>query len=112
MRLFFILALLGFLIIAHSLLVLAQSATEKLEATTNITEPQDIGNKICPVSGEKIDEKMKATYEYQGKIYNFCCSMCIDEFKKDPEKYIKKLKETEKYEHKGYHQQSHAGYTH
>lgn len=52
---------------------------------------EDVGNKICPVSGEKIDEKTKATYEYQGKIYNFCCPMCIDEFKKDPEKYIKKI---------------------
>lgn len=53
----------------------------------------NVGNKICPVSGEKIDEKTKATYEYKGKIYNFCCSMCLDEFKKDPEKYIKKIEE-------------------
>lgn len=51
----------------------------------------DVGNKICPVSGEKIDEK--ATYEYQGKIYHFCCSSCIEDFKKDPEKYIKKVEE-------------------
>ena len=51
----------------------------------------DSGNKICPVSGEKIDEK--STYEYQGKIYNFCCSSCIEDFKKDPEKYIKKVEE-------------------
>jgi len=36
---------------------------------------------------------MKATYEYEGKIYNFCCPMCIDEFKKDPQKYIKKVNE-------------------
>ncbi len=53
----------------------------------------EVGNKICPVSGEKIDEKTKATYEYQGKIYNFCCPMCIEEFKKDPGKYIKKIAE-------------------
>ena len=53
----------------------------------------DVGNTICPVTGEKIDAKTKATYEYQGKIYNFCCPMCIDEFKKDPGKYIKKIKE-------------------
>ncbi len=51
----------------------------------------DVGNKICPVSGEKIDEKTKATYEYKGKIYNFCCPMCIETFKKDPQKYIKKV---------------------
>lgn len=51
------------------------------------------GNKICPVSVEKINEKTKATYEYEGKIYNFCCAMCIDSFKKDPGKYIKKVEE-------------------
>lgn len=46
--------------------------------------------KICPVSGDKIDEKTAQTYkyEYKGKIYNFCCQMCLEEFKKDPEKYI------------------------
>lgn len=53
----------------------------------------DVENKVCPVGGEKIDEKMKATYEYEGKIYNFCCTMCIDDFKKDPQKYIKKIEE-------------------
>ena len=51
----------------------------------------DAGNTVCPVSGEKIDEKAKATYEYEGKAYNFCCASCIDEFKKDPAKYIKKI---------------------
>ena len=49
------------------------------------------GNKICPVLGEPIDEASKATYEYEGKIYNFCCAMCIDTFKKEPQKYIDKV---------------------
>lgn len=61
--------------------------------SSSSNEAVNIGNKICPVSGEKIDEKLKATYEYQGKIYNFCCAACIDEFKKDPDKYIKKVNE-------------------
>lgn len=56
-------------------------------------EAVNVGNQICPVSGEKITEEMKATYEYKGKIYNFCCTMCIEEFKKDPEKYIEKVEE-------------------
>ncbi len=51
----------------------------------------DVGNKICPVTGEEIDEAAKATYEYEGKIYNFCCAGCIDEFKKEPQKYIDKV---------------------
>jgi YHS domain-containing protein len=63
------------------------------EAVAQATPKVDMKNKICPVSGEKIDEKLKAVYEYEGKIYNFCCQMCIDEFKKDPEKYIKKVEE-------------------
>jgi len=49
------------------------------------------GNNICPVSGEKVGQggMSPATYEYEGKIYNFCCAMCISTFKKDPEKYMK-----------------------
>ncbi len=54
-----------------------------------------VGNKVCPVLNEKIDERNKATYEYEGKIYNFCCISCIDEFKKDPELYIKKIEREE-----------------
>ena len=58
-----------------------------------VKEAVDAGNKVCPVGGEKIEEAMKAAYEYEGKIYNFCCAMCIDEFKNDPQKYIKKIEE-------------------
>ncbi len=76
-----------------------QTQTEK--ATEAVPkEAVNVGNKICPVSGEKIVEKMKAAYEYEGKIYNFCCPMCIDEFKKDPQKYIKKVGEELKTESK------------
>jgi YHS domain-containing protein len=56
-------------------------------------EAVNVGNKICPVTGEKIDEKIKATYEYKGKIYNFCCAACIEEFKKNPDKYIQIVNE-------------------
>lgn len=52
---------------------------------------ENMGNKVCPITGEKIDEKNKSTYEHEGKTYNFCCPMCIDEFKKDPAKYIEKV---------------------
>ena len=51
----------------------------------------DAGNKICPVLGEPIDEAAKTTYEYEGKIYNFCCAGCIEEFKKEPQRYIDKV---------------------
>lgn len=73
----------------------ATNAQEKASGSNVTSQPQDVGNKICPVSGDKINEKMKATYEYEGKIYNLCCPMCIDEFKKDPAKYITKTEEEE-----------------
>lgn len=75
----------------------AHSEHEQGAAETNketfSEEGVNMGNKICPVSGEEIDEELKATYEYEGKVYNFCCASCIDEFKKDPDKYIKKVDE-------------------
>ncbi len=66
--------------------------TETGKATVS-EEAVNVGNKICPVMGTKIDEKNKLTYEHEGKIYNFCCLMCVEEFKKDPRKYIKKVDE-------------------
>ena len=46
---------------------------------------------ICPVQGGKIDKNVYT--DYQGKRIYFCCSGCIDDFKKDPEKYLKKMEE-------------------
>ena len=70
---------------------LAEEITAKVESYGE-TQAINAGNKICPVSGDKINQDMEpVTYEYKGKIYNFCCPMCIDEFKKDPEKYIKNV---------------------
>lgn len=72
-------------------------------------EAVSVGNKVCPVSGEKIDEGSAVTYEYKGKIYNFCCQGCIEEFKKDPERYIEKMeksggdKDAEKHQHHHHH---------
>lgn len=51
----------------------------------------EFGNTICPVSGEEIKEDEVIKYEYDGVIYNLCCKICLKDFKKDPEKYIKKL---------------------
>ena len=71
----------------------ASNATPTMNETQHAT---DAGNTVCPVSGEPVDKDSKVTYEYKGKVYRFCCPMCIEEFKKDPEKYIKKLEAGEK----------------
>jgi YHS domain-containing protein len=47
------------------------------------------GQTLCPVGGGKIDPKVFT--EYKGKKVYFCCDGCIEPFKKDPEKYVKKL---------------------
>ena len=50
----------------------------------------EVGNKICPVSGNKVGEMGPVVkYEYNGKIYNLCCGMCPKSFVKDPAKYSK-----------------------
>ena len=54
-----------------------------------------VNNPICPVSGQKVGGSMGPVveYEYKGKIYNFCCTMCLKDFQKDPEKYVKIVNE-------------------
>ncbi|HEB70416.1 MAG TPA: YHS domain-containing protein [Desulfobulbus sp.] len=44
----------------------------------------------CPVMGGKINKKLYA--DYKGQRVYFCCLGCPPEFKKNPEKYIQKLK--------------------
>ena len=70
-----------------------ESMPEATMESEQATDAVNVGNTICPVSGETIDESTKATYEYKGKVYNFCCAACIDTFKADPEKYISKVQE-------------------
>ncbi|MBN2571869.1 MAG: YHS domain-containing protein [Ignavibacteriales bacterium] len=47
---------------------------------------QTAWNSVCPVMGEPIPQGA-VTYEYQGRIWAFCCQSCLDKFKADPEKY-------------------------
>lgn len=63
------------------------------DAATGHAGSAETANKgeLCPVSGEEIEQQGKYTYEYKGKVYNLCSAGCLDEFKKDPEKYIEKI---------------------
>ena len=51
----------------------------------------DAGNKTCPISGDKISGKDYAVYK--GIKYGLCCEACKKMFEKNPEEYIKKLRE-------------------
>jgi YHS domain-containing protein len=44
----------------------------------------------CPVTGDPIDKNLYV--DYKGKRIYVCCTDCIAPLKKNPEKYIKKLK--------------------
>ncbi len=63
----------------------------KSDAPKVFDAAQSVGTKAtCPVMGDvfTISEKTKHQ-EYNGKHYYFCCPVCEEKFKADPEKYIK-----------------------
>lgn len=45
----------------------------------------------CPVMGGAITKELYV--DYKGERIYFCCAGCPETFKKDPEKYMKKLKD-------------------
>jgi YHS domain-containing protein len=58
--------------------------------TQTTAQSVEVSNKICPVSGNKVGEMgPPIKYEYNGKVYNLCCPMCIRSFKNNPKKYSK-----------------------
>lgn len=69
---------------------LAWSIDKTPAATSGVIE---VGNKFCPVSGDKVSGKHFV--EYKGKRYALCCPMCEKDFKKNPAKYIAKMKKQE-----------------
>ncbi|MBF0522007.1 MAG: YHS domain-containing protein [Candidatus Omnitrophica bacterium] len=96
MKRFYVVMVLGILLLASHQSAQAQNATSDTNGTDKVTQSQDVGNKICPISGAKIVSNSgmaSAIYEYEGKIYHFCCAGCISAFKKDPQKYILKVEE-------------------
>ena len=60
-------------------------------------EPVEAGNKLCPVTLTKITAGDTFTYTYEGKAYRFSSSQAIEEFKKEPEKYLKEWEKKEKF---------------
>ena len=50
----------------------------------------------CIVSDEKLGEMGKPfVFTHEGQEIKLCCKSCQKDFKKDPAKYLKKLKEAE-----------------
>ncbi len=62
-----------------------------IAASTNFSFAKETKQEKCPVMGYKINKELYVDYE--GKRIYFCCPSCPEEFKKDPDKYMKKLQD-------------------
>ncbi|MBM4284212.1 MAG: YHS domain-containing protein [Deltaproteobacteria bacterium] len=62
-----------------------------LAAPLSAADPKGKPQTTCPVLGGNIDKNVYV--DYQGYRIYFCCTGCDAEFKKNPEKYMKKLQD-------------------
>jgi YHS domain-containing protein len=59
-------------------------------------KPKPYTLKTCPVSDEKLGEMGKPfVFTYEGREIKLCCKDCQKEWKKSPEKFIKKIETAE-----------------
>ena len=73
--------------------LLSSAAEEKPTAKANAYPL-----KTCVVSDEKLGGDMGDPYvfKYKGREVKLCCKGCLDDFNKEPAKYLKKLDDAEK----------------
>jgi Cu(I)/Ag(I) efflux system membrane fusion protein len=65
-------------------------SAERPTGPTGRTGPKPGPQRSCPVMGGKINKKVFT--DYQGKRIYFCCPGCDAEFRKDPDKYLRKMR--------------------
>ncbi|MCC6579265.1 MAG: hypothetical protein IT440_02405 [Phycisphaeraceae bacterium] len=59
------------------------------------TQPYPLN--VCIVSDEELGTMGDpVVLQYEGREIRFCCEHCVPDFKKDPQKYLKKLAEAKK----------------
>ena len=64
-------------------------------------KPKPYPLKTCAVSNEKLGEHGKPyVFTHEGREIKLCCEDCLDDFKKNPAKYIKEIEKAEKKEKK------------
>lgn len=81
------------LIVAAGLSLAACQAESKAPAAPAGDPPAVAApEKFCPVSGEKLGGMgAPVSYTHEGRTIEFCCAGCIEDFKKEPAKYLAKL---------------------
>jgi hypothetical protein len=91
------LALVALAILAGSL-VLATETNNPASSTNSPVKLKPYPLDYCLVSGEKFGGDMgnPVVTNYDGQEIKFCCPDCIKDFRKDPDKYMKELKDAEK----------------
>jgi len=88
-------AALSLLLVAAAGRTLAGEKAPSAPATQPSTQPAAANqavNKFCPVQKDNPVDDRVPTYEYNGMQIGFCCPDCVNEFKLDPEKYVKDMK--------------------
>jgi len=77
---------------SHSCCGTKESHTDvNMEMKSETAEGQ-IWNKVCPVEGKLVNSD-SSTFEFNGKVFGFCCEGCDSKFQKDPETFLKNLNE-------------------
>lgn len=66
--------------------VASGDASDMEHARHDMKAPENL---ICPVMGKEVDPDV--FIDHEGRRIGFCCPPCIDEFKADPAKFIKKV---------------------
>ncbi len=62
------------------------------DPTTGLLDrPGPRAQAACPVQGGKINKEL--CVDYQGQRVYFCCPECLPIFKRNPEKYLQKMRE-------------------
>jgi YHS domain-containing protein len=83
--------------ITFSLLAVAAMLGSITTASADSGVPKDYPLKKCPVSDEALGEHgkpVKVTYE--GTDVWLCCKSCIKDFKKEPAKFTKMVKDAQR----------------
>jgi len=61
----------------------------RLQRPGSVKRPPPVIDELVkdPVCGTYVPKKEAIVYGRRGKLYYFCCKECLEEFKKEPDKY-------------------------
>ena len=84
-------------ITAPTLMLAALLAASLTLSADDAKKPKPYPLEKCVVSDEKLGGDMGKpfVFTYEGQEVKLCCKSCQKDFKKDPAKYLKKIKDAE-----------------